>query len=324
MESLVATVWRRLQSAAASTTPGLTPPAVPGTGTGSSTSSSANSSSTSTVNKAADLASTGGGGHVAFFVGVLVLLGALLAWWLWRLNRWRYNRARSLKVLDEIEMEFVNDDMDTDVMEDHAASGLRCARALRQRDARAQRAGGQRRRAFRRRACQPPLCQTPCLGASVHTLPSALLSCALPHVAVEGLAQRGATSPGSCRAYASARHRSCATVTSALRSVSIRRRPTSMRHHASPDGLRARRGRWAAECDPCVLWRCGHSGLDVALVAVVLLLCPLRSSLSVNVGQRPNALALSVPHLRSAIPSMLRIASGQHYRQVQLTWAMDW
>ena len=128
MNALAATAWRRLQEATAGAASGIATPAAAADGTGSSSSSSSINTNT-TANKAEEPGNTGGGGHVAFFVGMLVLLGALLAWWLWRLNRWRYNRSHQLKVLDEIEMEFVNDDMDTDVMEDHAASGLRCAHA---------------------------------------------------------------------------------------------------------------------------------------------------------------------------------------------------
>lgn len=56
------------------------------------------------------------------FVVLLLLFVMVVSWRLWRMSRWWRSRARSAKVLDEIEMEFVNDDMD-DVVEDIVLSG---------------------------------------------------------------------------------------------------------------------------------------------------------------------------------------------------------
>ena len=67
--------------------------------------------------------SSSSNGFVALVVLALLVLVAFLAWRLWRVSRWWRNRARSAKVLDEIEMEFVNDDMDDHVMEDIVLAG---------------------------------------------------------------------------------------------------------------------------------------------------------------------------------------------------------
>ena len=64
--------------------------------------------------------SSGGSAVIMLVVGVSVALAVLAAWWLWRLSRYRWHRARSAKVLDEIEMEFVNDDADLFVQEDES------------------------------------------------------------------------------------------------------------------------------------------------------------------------------------------------------------
>ena len=66
--------------------------------------------------------SGGDSGFVGFMVLLIVLIVAFVAWRLWRVSRWWRNRARSAKVLDEIEMEFVNDDAD-EVMEDVVLNG---------------------------------------------------------------------------------------------------------------------------------------------------------------------------------------------------------
>ena len=64
---------------------------------------------------------------MTLIIGVVVIVVAFAAWRLWIMSRWWALRARSAKVLDEIEMEFVNDDMDVDVLEDSAYSpGGRC------------------------------------------------------------------------------------------------------------------------------------------------------------------------------------------------------
>jgi len=55
---------------------------------------------------------------VLIIVLLLILLAMCVAWRLWRLRRFWANHARSVKVLDEIEMEFVNDDADDHVLED--------------------------------------------------------------------------------------------------------------------------------------------------------------------------------------------------------------
>merc|ERR1712087_902574 len=53
--------------------------------------------------------SLGVGAVLAIIAGVLLLMGLLLVL-LRRASRWWRHRLRSAKVLDEIEMEFVNDD----------------------------------------------------------------------------------------------------------------------------------------------------------------------------------------------------------------------
>jgi len=65
-----------------------------------------------------------GGGALTLIIFLVVLFGSLLAWRLWRITRWWADRARSAKVLDEIEMEFVNDDMEheVEVLEDVTCS----------------------------------------------------------------------------------------------------------------------------------------------------------------------------------------------------------
>ena len=50
----------------------------------------------------------------ALFVAVGILIALLAGWRIWR-GAQREARARSAKVLDEIEMEFVNVDMDFDI-----------------------------------------------------------------------------------------------------------------------------------------------------------------------------------------------------------------
>lgn len=55
---------------------------------------------------------------VLIIVLLLILLAVCVAWRMWRLRRFWANHARSVKVLDEIEMEFVNDDADDHVLED--------------------------------------------------------------------------------------------------------------------------------------------------------------------------------------------------------------
>ena len=58
-----------------------------------------------------------GGGVVGLIVVGTLLLAALLAFRLYRMTQWWASRARSAKVLDEIEMEFVNDmDMDEELL----------------------------------------------------------------------------------------------------------------------------------------------------------------------------------------------------------------
>ena len=49
---------------------------------------------------------------VAIVVGIGVFVGLLLAWKMWQVSMARWSRQRSAKVLDEIEMEFVNDELD--------------------------------------------------------------------------------------------------------------------------------------------------------------------------------------------------------------------
>ena len=65
----------------------------------------------------------GSGSWVAVGIFFLLLLIAFVAWRMWRVSRWWRDRARSAKVLDEIEMEFVNDDVDDMVMDDIVLSG---------------------------------------------------------------------------------------------------------------------------------------------------------------------------------------------------------
>jgi flagellar basal body-associated protein FliL len=60
----------------------------------------------------------GGSAVILLIIVGCLLLVALGAWRMWRMSRWWANRARSAKVLDEIEMEFVNDDADMFVDDD--------------------------------------------------------------------------------------------------------------------------------------------------------------------------------------------------------------
>jgi hypothetical protein len=65
---------------------------------------------------------------LVIIIGLSVTTALLIGLWLYRVTIRLANHARSIKVLDEIEMEFVNDDMD-DVDEDEF--DMRCvARAL--------------------------------------------------------------------------------------------------------------------------------------------------------------------------------------------------
>ena len=67
-------------------------------------------------------------GGLLFFI-VVISLGAG-TYFLWVMRRIWANRARSAKVLDEIEMEFVNDDLDNVFVEeddDFVRGGGRCA-----------------------------------------------------------------------------------------------------------------------------------------------------------------------------------------------------
>lgn len=59
-----------------------------------------------------------GGMGLAVIIGIAVAVVVLVGWRLVRYFRYWANRARSAKVLDEIEMEFVNDDIDHDLVED--------------------------------------------------------------------------------------------------------------------------------------------------------------------------------------------------------------
>jgi len=73
-----------------------------------------------------------GGGVVGLIVVGTLLLAVLLAFRLYRMTQWWASRARSAKVLDEIEMEFVNDmDMDEELLRNTLPSDL----APRQREA---------------------------------------------------------------------------------------------------------------------------------------------------------------------------------------------
>ena len=54
---------------------------------------------------------------LVIIIGLSVTTALLIGLWLYRVTRRLANHARSIKVLDEIEMEFVNDDLD-DVEED--------------------------------------------------------------------------------------------------------------------------------------------------------------------------------------------------------------
>ena len=70
-------------------------------------------------------------GLVVLIVGVCLAAASLLGFWFWRLSRLRWLRAQSAKVLDEIEMEFVNnDDADLDdwrTTDDNIRAAQRCA-----------------------------------------------------------------------------------------------------------------------------------------------------------------------------------------------------
>ena len=98
-----------------------------------------------------DVGTSGGGisyehkieGGLLFFI-VVISLGAG-TYFLWVMRRIWANRARSAKVLDEIEMEFVNDIEDEELMATCAAAPL-CRR---------------RRRSRRRRRPPPPRSQMP-------------------------------------------------------------------------------------------------------------------------------------------------------------------
>ena len=65
-------------------------------------------------------------GLLILIVIASVALVMLVSWRIRTLARWRM-RARSAKVLDEIEMEFVNDDVDMFVLEDEREDQRLCA-----------------------------------------------------------------------------------------------------------------------------------------------------------------------------------------------------
>ena len=63
-------------------------------------------------------------------IGLSVTVALLIGFWLYRVvTRRLANHARSIKVLDEIEMEFVNDDLDEDD-EDEFRVSVGCATAF--------------------------------------------------------------------------------------------------------------------------------------------------------------------------------------------------
>ena len=63
------------------------------------------------VSPEAEVPLLGNGGIIFLIVGGSIVAAILIAWQLWRvMRRWQMWRADRAKVLDEIEMEFVNDD----------------------------------------------------------------------------------------------------------------------------------------------------------------------------------------------------------------------
>ena len=71
------------------------------------------------------------GGLLMTIIGVTLLIVTLCAWRAYRLTRWWASRARSARVLDEIEMEFVNDEIDEPHSSSECWGHSRCARTLR-------------------------------------------------------------------------------------------------------------------------------------------------------------------------------------------------
>lgn len=70
----------------------------------------------------------GNGGIITLIVVGSIIAAILIAWQLWRvMRRWQVWRADRAKVLDEIEMEFVNDDDGSMADDDDFMPTDRCA-----------------------------------------------------------------------------------------------------------------------------------------------------------------------------------------------------